>query len=491
MKLITKFTVSLILIVLQVSFFACTVKQPMLPDSTLTNAIEKSGSVELAVQNSVEKIAENKGLNAFIYVDQDAALKAAVESDKRRKKGKLKGPLDGVLLIAKDNIHVAGMPNTAGTPALKEFVPEHDAPVVERLKNAGAIFLGKSNMHELAFGISSYNSAFYENHIGVRNAHNIERMAGGSSGGTAAAIGAGIVFGGLGTDTGGSARIPAALNGIVGFRPTVGRYSQEGVTPISHTRDTIGPMAIDVRSVALLDSVITGENFSEKAAKKKGLRLGVSDEFLKNVEPEIKALWDKTITTFQKAGISIVEINASEIFRLNALIGFPVALYEAGNDMRSYLKKYGIGKNIKQLAAEISSPDVSATYNGLVIPGKLPGPDGLLDGAPIYEAAIKTHRPLLIQEYKKIFKDHNLDALVFPTTPAVAKKADEKSSSLENFVLFIQNTDPGSNAGLPGLTIPMGLAKDHLPAGFEIDGLPGSDSKLLSIGLALEEILIQ
>jgi mandelamide amidase len=491
MKLITKFTILSFLVVLQITFFACSVKQPTLPASTLTNAIQKPGSVELAVRESVQKASDNKALNAFIHIDKDAAIKAAAASDTRRRNGKLIGPLDGVLLIVKDNIHVAGMPNTAGTPALKGFIPKHDAPVIERLKRAGAIILGKTNMHELAFGISSYNNAFYEKHIGVRNSHDIERMAGGSSGGTGAAIGAGIVYGGLGTDTGGSVRIPAALNGVVGFRPTVGRYSQEGVTPISHTRDTIGPMAVDVRSVALLDSVISGEKWVKNPARKKGLRLGVSAAFLKNMEPEIKVLWDKTITAFQNDGIVVAEIDASELIRLNALVGFPVALFEAGKDMRSYLKEYDIDKTIEELGAEIASPDVSATYKDLVIPGKLPGPDGLVEAAPVYEAAIKTHRPMLIQEYRKIFNDHKLDALAFPTTPAVAKKADGNSSSLENFVLFIQNTDPGSNAGMPGLSIPMGLTKNGLPAGIEIDGLPGSDSKLLSIGLALEEILQQ
>ncbi len=491
MYFITKCIIFSFFVVSQISLIGCSVKHPALPDSTLTNAIQEPGSVEVAVREAIQKSSENKGLNAFIHIDEEAAIKLAAESDTRRINGKLKGPLDGVLLVVKDNIHVAGMPNTAGTPALKGFVPKHDAPVIERLKRAGAIILGKTNMHELAFGISSYNSAFYENHVGVRNSHDIERMAGGSSGGTATAIGAGIVYGGLGTDTGGSSRIPAALNGVVGFRPTVGRYPQAGVTPISHTRDTVGSMAVDVRSVSLLDSVISREKMVTMSARKEGLRLGVSKVFLKNIEPEIEVLWEKAIAAFQNAGVVVVEIDASEIFRLNALVGFPVALYEANADMRAYLKKYDIGKSIEELAAEIASPDVAKTYKDLVIPEKLPGPDGLVEAAPVYEVAIKTHRPMLIQEYENIFNNHKLDALAFPTTPAVAKKADENSSSLENFVLFIQNTDPGSNAGMPGLSIPMGLAKDNLPAGIEIDSLPGSDSKLLSIGLALEEILQQ
>jgi mandelamide amidase len=470
----------------------CAVEPGALPDCTLINEIQKAGGAEAAARASVLKAAENRDLNAFIHLAGDEAVALAAESDKRIKQGKPKGPLDGVLLVVKDNIHVAGMPNSAGTPALKNFMPQENATVIDRLQDAGAIILGKTNMHELAFGISSYNSAFYEDHIGVRNVYDIERMAGGSSGGTAVAIASGIVFGGLGTDTGGSARIPAALNGIVGFRATVGRYPGDGVTPISHTRDTVGPLAADVKSVALLDSVMSGENMVNSPAEKDGLRLGVASEFLANMEPEIGVLWEEATAAFKAAGIVIVEVDAAEIYRLNALIGFPVALYEGGVDMRAYLEKYNVGITIEELAAEIASPDVKATYDALVVPGKLVGPDGsLIDAKPVYEDAINTQRPLLIQEYKKLFSDNQLDALLFPTTPAVAKIANQDSSSLANFLLFIQNTDPGSDAGMPGLTMPMGLTADGLAAGIEIDGLPGDDSRLLSIGMALEEILQQ
>lgn len=470
---------------------ACTpIRKVSSPDTALTNHADSSGSVEATVQEALQAAADNEALNAFIHLaEAEVLLEQAREADARRANGTLKGPLDGVLLVVKDNIHVAGMPNSAGTPALAEFRPQEDAPVIARLREAGAIILGKTNMHELAFGISSYNSAFHGDQIGVRNAYDSERMAGGSSGGTAAAIGAGVVKGGLGTDTGGSSRIPAALNNIVGFRPTVGRYSGDGITPISHTRDTAGPMAADVRSVALLDAVMSGKMVIPTPAKADGLRLGISDTFLANMEPEVERLWNQSLAALEEAGITLVKVDASQLIELNNRVGFPVAMYEAGVDMRAYLEKYDVGLDIETLAEGIASPDVAATYADLVIPGKLGGPDGLVDAAPIYEAAIATHRPLLIAEYERLFADHALDALLFPTTPAVAKLADEESSSLDNFVLFIQNTDAAGNAGLPGLSVPMGLTVDGLPAGLEIDGLPGSDAEILSIGLTLETVL--
>ncbi len=162
-------------------------------------------------------------------------------------------------IVVKDNIEVARLPSTGGTPALKGYVPKADAPVVKRLRDAGAIVLGKTNMHELAFGISGYNPAYNTGaEVGVRNAYDASRSAGGSSSGTGAALGARIVLAGLGTDTGGSVRVPCAFNGCAALRPTVGRYSQKGILPISHTRDTAGPMALAMSDVELLDRVISG-----------------------------------------------------------------------------------------------------------------------------------------------------------------------------------------------------------------------------------------
>ena len=442
------------------------------------------------VQAYLDRIRARPELNAFITLDEAPVLRAARSSDAERKERGTCLPLNGVPIVVKDNIHVAGLPSTAGTPALKDFRPSRDAPVVARLRAAGAIVLGKTNMHELAFGISGYNTAFKTGpEFGVRNAYDATRMAGGSSSGTGAAIGARMVPAGLGTDTGGSVRIPCALNGCVGLRPTAGRYPQAGIAPISHTRDTAGPMARAMTDIELIDRVIAG-GAPVRAADLKKVRLGVVKAFHENLDDDTKAALEAATQKMLAAGVTMVEVEMPTLAELNRSVGFPVALYEAYDDMVAYLKRYGTGVDIEQLAAAIASPDVKGTYQGLVLPRKLPGPnDTVVDARPAYDAAIATARPALRQLYADTFANHKLDALVFPTVPRVAVAANPDSSSLANFVTFIQNTDPGSNAGIPGLTLPIGLgATSRLPIGIELDGPVGSDRHLIAIGLALERL---
>jgi len=278
-----------------------TVRRPAdLTELSVTDAAQliragKVSSVELT-EAYLARADRNKHLNAFITLDRNKALAAAAQADAARAAGSGKGALQGVPLVIKDNIHVAGMPNTAGTPALRNFVPTTNAPVVQKLIDAGAIVLGKTNMHELAFGISGYNEAFsQEEPIGVRNPYDRNRFAGGSSSGTGAAVGGRLAPGGLGTDTGGSVRVPAAVNGIAGLRPTIGRYSGEGITPISYTRDTAGPLAQTVADVALLDAVITGEK-PVGMAKLKGVRLGVYRAYyFARLDADTTAMMDEVI----------------------------------------------------------------------------------------------------------------------------------------------------------------------------------------------------
>jgi len=447
-------------------------------------------SVELT-QAYLARARASRDLNAFITLDEEGALKAARHADRQLALNLAKGVLHGVPLVIKDNTHVAGLPNTAGTPGLREFVPRENAPTVKRLVDEGAVILGKTNMHELAFGISGYNEAFYTAEpIGTRNPYDPTRIAGGSSSGTGAAIAARLAPGGLGSDTGGSVRIPAGLTGGAGLRPTLGRYSQEGVTPIAHTRDTVGPMAQTVADVALLDSVVMRGKVPPVASLA-GVRLGMyRGYYFADLDDDTKTMIEAALDKLRAAGVTIVEVEMPQLKTLNDATSFPVALYEAYDDLKTYLAKYQTGKTVEQVAAAITSKDVKSTYETLVLPRKLPGPNGLVDAAPIYGAAMTQARPALLKHFVDTFEKYAIEALLAPTTPAVAVAQGPQASSFETFLRFIRNTDPGSNAGLPGLTIPAGLGPaTRMPVGLSLDGLRDSDERLLAVGMAIEKVL--
>jgi indoleacetamide hydrolase len=433
----------------------------------------------------VEVVERKRDLNVFITFDRERALAAARKADSLAARKSFAGPLHGVPIVVKDNIHVAGLPNSAGTPGLRGFVPTRNAPVAEKLIRAGAIVLGKTNMHELAFGITSNNAAFGP----ARNAYDPARIAGGSSGGTGNAIAARMAAAGLGSDTGGSVRIPAALNGIAGLRPTLGRYAQEGITPIAHTRDTAGPMAREVADLVLLDTIITGTRDRVAAAPVAGLRIGVDRAvFFRNLDTEVEQLTDAALDRLQQAGAEIVEVDMAGLVDLNAKVSFPVALYEANVDLTAYLKRYRIPLDLAGLAAQIASPDVKGLFASAIVPGAK-------DAVPqkAYLDALAA-RPALQRLYAETFRKHRIVALAFPTTPLPAAPIgdDEKTklngADVPTFPTFIQNTDPGSNAGLPGLSIPIGRTAAGLPIGLALDGPAGSDRRLLGVGLALEAL---
>ena len=297
---------------------------------------------EALVNAYLAKIKTRGDLNAFITVDEVGALAAAKKADADRAAGKTVGRLHGIPIVVKDNILVRNIAGAGGTPALKTFVPTADAPVIDALRKEGAIILAKTNMHELAFGISGYNEAFPNpttGSIGVRNPYDTTLFAGGSSSGNGAAIAARLVGAGIGTDTGGSSRIPAGVTGIAGFRPTVGRYSGEGIVPLSHTRDTAGPMGQTVADVALLDAAIVRE-VPVTAADLNGVRIGVvRDYFFQNLDVDTTEVMRETLAKLTAAGATIVETSMPNLKKLNDAVGFPVVIKEAFDDMVVFLAK--------------------------------------------------------------------------------------------------------------------------------------------------------
>lgn len=427
-------------------------------------------------------------LHAFIALAPESTLEAARVADKARRAGKVLGPLHGVPLALKDNIDTALLPTTAGTPGLKTHRPRRDAPVAAALFAAGAVLLGKANMHELAFGITSNNAAFGA----VRNPYDPSRIAGGSSGGTATAIAARLAPAGLGTDTGGSVRVPAALTGISGLRPTVGRWPGQGIVPISHTRDTAGPMARSVADLVLFDKIVAqgpkqaAEPLAPRALK--GLRLGVPrGYFWEDLEAEVARICEEVLARLKAAGAQLIEQDIPAVGVLDAAASFPIALHEAVTDLDAYLKAHGSPLAFADLAKAAASPDVKGALMSQT------GADRIPDA--VYEEAMTRHRPGLQAAYRDYFRNLGVAAVIFPTTPLAAAELGRDETvtlggrEVPTFPTFIRNTDPASIAGIPGLSLPAGRTRAGLPVGIELDAPAGSDTDLLAIGLAVETLL--
>ena len=441
-----------------------------------------SDSVQASIREQLRLIQSgaDKQIHSFITVDEEGVIRA-LNDIRPPQSSRI---LEGFTLIVKDNIEVGGLPCTGGTRALQNFIPKRDATAVARFKNAGAIIMGKANMHELALGGTSINHAYEP----VGNARDVEYIAGGSSGGTAAAIAAGFVRGGLGTDTGGSSRVPAALNGIVGFRPTTGRYPSDGVLPLSSTRDTIGPMGLNVADVALLDAILSDEEPRLQNVDPSSLKLGVPRSFFyDNLDPEVAGVMQNVLAKLSVTGIQLVEQDVPDVGEMNRKVGFPIVLYEAGQLIPEYLQKNNIAITMTELQEKIVSPDVKTIFDRVV---------GGVITESVYKEALEVHRPKLQKAFSDYFKQHEVDAIIFPTTPLPARPIKETKDTVElngqqvpTFLTYIRNVDISGNVGIPGLTLPAGKSKQGLPIGVELEGPANSDRHLLAIGQLLEKIL--
>jgi len=433
----------------------------------------------------LRRIEDNADLCAFITVSPEQLLSAAEHADATARSAPDRlPPLHGVPIAVKDNIDTADLPTTGGTPALWNHRPAADAGVVAALRRAGAIVLGKTNLHELAYGVTSENHAFGA----VRNPYDRERFAGGSSGGTAAAVSAGLAPAGLGTDTGGSVRIPAALCGIVGLRPTIGRYSARGLMSVSTTRDTVGPMARTVTDVALLDAALSGlAQEVPSLADLRGMRFGLARrQFFDGMAHEVSTVVERRLTELERRGVEVVEVTLPpETDDLIVGAGFPIAFYETPITLQAYLEATPGAPSLADLVAQCGSPDVRQILTSILGDGRV----ALAD----YNEALTVHRPQLARIFESAFERHDLAAFVAPSTPLSAARLGATEAVLGDkrvpaFSAYTRTTGPFSGIGWPGLTVPAGLDDNGLPVGLAFDAPPGSDRTLLAIGTACERV---
>jgi mandelamide amidase len=440
------------------------------------------------VRALLEQCEAGRSLNAFITLRPEQVLAAARACDRRRHTGERLGPLHGLPIPIKDSVNTRDLPTTAGTPALRHFQPREDAPLVRALRRAGAIVLGKTNLHELSYGYTSNNHAYGA----ILNPYDPSRIPGGSSGGTAAAIASRMAPLGVAEDTEGSIRVPAALCGIAGFRPTTGRYPTHGCAPISPLFDQVGPHARSVRDLLLFDSAVTGSTAAPPPPTSLDkVRLGVIRPFwFSGLDTEVEQVTNAALDKLHRAGIELIEGELPELPHLIELITDPVQNHDVKPSLTRYLAEFHTGVTFEELLAQ-ASPDVQR----LIKPAITPGTRDFVPDTQ-YQEIVRVHLPRLRAIYKEYFTRSGVAAIVFPATILTAPKLGEEDMEVEvrgrRMPLdeaMARNIAPGSTAGLPGLVLPAGLTPSGLPVALEFDGPAGSDRSLLAVGLAVEPVL--
>ena len=426
-----------------------------------------------AIKSCLNAIATHDDkINSFITVTADEALRQADLADKAAKEGRWLGLLHGVPMAIKDNIETAGVRTTSGSVFFTDHVPNRNASVVDRLMNSGAIMVGKATMHELAFGIRSDNTVSPP----CRNPWNVDRIPGGSSGGSGAAVAAGMCTGSLGSDTGGSVRLPASINGISGLRPTHGRVPNHASTPVSPSFDTIGPMARSVADVARIFAVIAGYDSRDPLSNDhpllnflpslndgvNGIRIGIPRNFyLENLHPEIEKAFDDAAKTLERLGATLVDIDvpgAAESQRWATIFIFSDACAFHNDRLKQQPDKFSKGVYDRMTSG--------FSYTNLD-----------------YADAMRA-REMWKLELANVF--NSVDIILSPTLPTLVPPVEEDKSLLEATKDATRNTYAGALGQIPGLSVPCGFTSDGLPIGLQLEAAWWNEPMLLTVGNAYQ-----
>ncbi len=436
-------------------------------------------------------------IRAFLVLNKEEALKQAKEIDIKVKNGEKLPPLAGVAVAIKDIIATQGTETTCGSKILKDFVPPYNATVINKLKEAGAIIIGKTNMDEFAMGSSTENSAFFPTH----NPWDLKRVPGGSSGGSTAAVAADETLVALGTDTGGSVRQPASLCGMVGLKPTYGRVSRYGLVAYASSLDQIGPITKDVIDCALLMKVISGHDNMDSTsinlevpdylkscqAGIKDLKIGVPKEyFIEGIDPEVKDALDKALKIFEKLGAKIEETSLPHT-EYSLPTYYLIATAEASSNLARYDGvQYGYRaedyEDLSSMYQKTRSEGFGSEVKRRIMLGTYALSSGYYDA---YYLKAQKVRTLIKEDFDKAFRKY--DILITPTSPTPAFKLKEKVSDPLTMYLSDIYTITINLAGIPAVSLNCGYSKGNLPIGLQIIGKHFSEEIILRAAFNFEQ----
>jgi len=457
---------------------------------------KKISAVELTKASLAHLAKMEEKVRACVTTCEDVALEQAKQADKAISSGKIK-PLTGIPALIKDVICTRGIKTTCSSKILENFVPPYDATVIEKLKSSNAIILGKTNMDEFAMGSSTENSAFFP----TRNPWDLDRVPGGSSGGSAVAVAADEAIYALGSDTGGSIRQPAGFCSVAGLKPTYGRVSRYGLVAFASSLDQIGPITKNVADCALVLNTIAGHDPQDSTSAPnpvpdytkslkpdiKKLRIGVPREyFVEGMQKEVRASLETAVNKLKELG-AIVDWNVSLPLTKYALaVYYIIAPSEASANLARYDGvKYGFSyldtTNMWEAMEKTKQFGFGAEVKRRIMLGTYALSAGYYDA---YYLKAQKVRTLIIREFKDAFEKY--DALVTPTSPTVPFKLGEKVDDPMQMYLSDVCTLPINIAGLPAISIPAGFA-DGLPIGMQIIGKPFDEETILHIAFAYEQ----